>query len=49
MIAGNNAKHVVEVKFMKKIFESKFRSKGPKSVLKLGFLPFSQVWFINFP
>ena len=27
MIAGNNVKHVVEVKFMKKSFESKFRPK----------------------
>ena len=28
---------------------SKFGPKGQKLVSKLGFLPFSQVWFISFP
>ena len=28
--------------------EARFGSNGPKSVLKLGFLPFFQVWFISF-
>ena len=33
---------------MKKKFQSKFGSRGPKSVSKLGFSPISQVWFISF-
>ena len=33
---------------MKNFFWSKFAPKGPKSGMKLGFLPFSQVWFISF-
>ena len=40
--------NIVEVKFMKKKFQSKFGSRGPKSVSKLGFSPISQVWFISF-
>ena len=33
---------------MKNFFWSKFAPKGPKSGMRLGFLPFSQVWFISF-
>ena len=33
----------------KKILGPKFGPKSPKSVSKLGFLPFSQVWFLIFP
>ena len=44
-----------EARFLKKIIiiiikKKKWRPAfGPKSDLKLGFLPFSQVWFIKFP
>ena len=34
---------------MKKNLGSKFWPTGPKSDQKLGFLPFSQDWFISFP
>ena len=49
MIACNNVYYVVEGKSMKKNVGSKFGPKGPKLVLKLGFLPFCQVWFVSFP
>ena len=35
-------------KIYEKNWGPKFGAKGPKSVPKLSFLPFSQVWFINF-
>ena len=44
-ITGNSFEHLVEEKPTKKVFWPKF---GPKLRLKLGFLPFSQVCFINF-
>ena len=34
---------------MQKIWGPKSGSSRPKSGPKLGFLPFSQVWFISFP
>ena len=48
MIAGNNLYLLVEVKFTKKIWELKFGPNRPKSAPKLGFLSFSEVWFISF-
>ena len=33
----------------KKFWQHGFGPNGPKSGPKLGFLPFSQVWFISFP
>ena len=35
--------------YEKKFWGSKFGPKGRKSCPELGFLPFSQVWFISFP
>ena len=35
--------------FFKKNWQSEFGPKGPKSGPKLGFLSFSEVWFISFP
>ena len=40
---------LVEVKPAKKFLGSKFGSNSPKSGTDLGFLPFSQVWYISFP
>ena len=40
--------NIEEVKFMKKKFQSKFGTRGPKSVSKLRFSPIPQVWFISF-
>ena len=38
-----------EKKTMKKILGANFWPNGPKSGPKIGFSPFSQVWFISFP
>ena len=49
MIAWNNVYLLVEIRFAKKNWGPKFGPNGAKLDPKLGFLPFSQVWFICFP
>ena len=49
MIVCNTVYDVVEVRPTKKILGPKFGPIKPKSGPKLGFLLFSQVWFISFP
>ena len=49
MIARNNVQIIVEVKSMIKKFVPKFGPEVSKLAQNLGFLPFSQVWFVSVP
>ena len=49
MIADHELAEPEFWKKKKKNWQPEFGPYGPKSGSKLGFLPFSQVWFISFP
>ena len=49
MIAWNNVQLLREVKLAKEFLGPIYGPNSPKAGPKLGFLAFSQVWFISFP